>query len=125
MKKIIMFLLMFLMTFSLIGCNFTGSVGVIESTSNKKVSLKFRMLNMTKKYTLKADKDTILTCSASLESGIINVYYEINENKRLLFTINGGDAFEDESIDVGSGTITIYIEANGKCNKGKFIFNLE
>lgn len=64
-----------------------------------------------------------ISYTASLEEGTMNVYYDVNDSKELLFTIQGGESFSDTAGVIEEGKkVYLIIEATGICKNGEFTF---
>lgn len=79
------------------------------------------------KFRNKGDNGAYITYNATLNEGIIKVYYDFNDEKLDLFEIENGGLIEGKTkiFFTGNKTIYIIIESEGKCNTGSFSFALE
>lgn len=117
MKRLICFLLVVAV---LCGCSSCtqyvssySALGLIRSNGREQCSASFHKLKGTCVLKLKSTEDGegTLHYTASLESGEVNVYYDANGTKELLFHLNAGESADEYggSFD-GKGTIYIIIE---------------
>ena len=129
MKKTIILLLTLLLLFSFTGCGqYTSSykaVGFVHSNRSDSASMSFYSFDGRMVFRLKNTHHASLNCSASLETGNAAVYSVCSGEKTELFSIGSGEEFDLCSGDVGSGTIYVIVETDGKCVNGFFTLDLE
>ena len=93
-----------------------SALGFVRNSGNDSCSAEFYKLDGTCVFKLKSTEDGEgeLHYTASLESGEINVYYDANGTKELLFHLNAGESVDEYggSFD-GKGTIYVIIETVG------------
>ena len=63
---------------------------------------------------LKSDDASDLNYSASLKEGTLYVYYDSDDDKKEVFSINGGETISD-TLDVNANKGCFIIEANSTC----------
>lgn len=130
MKKIvIVFVLVFTSLFLFTSCNasYNALFGFSEAVTSTQISMRYKSMMGTKNYTLKPRDDSygILGYRAELEKGTVNVYYELQGKKELIFTINGGEKIESSISGLNLGEVKIIIESEVKSENGLFMFALE
>ena len=127
MKKIVAFLLIFIIAFSFVGCGKYPSkyfaVGLVTTNTSRSVQMSFFSFEGTRTFTMKCGSDHKLEYSAKLESGNSTVYYDQNGTKTELFSIGAGDEVSS-SINLDAGTVYIIIETSEKCQNGSFLFDI-
>lgn len=101
------------------------AVGLVESSTNKSVSMRFASLKGTREYSLYVRSGDTLHYTAKLGSGTATVYIMQDGYKEELFTLSGGEDVDDELSGLDYGTVYVIIETEGTCKKGNFKFKLE
>ncbi len=71
---------------------------------------------------LSSDGEGAIAYTASLEEGSATVYYDYDNRKLELFTINGGQSLENTAGYVEEGIVYVIIETDGTCRGGHFEF---
>lgn len=67
-----------------------------------------------------------ISYTATLQEGTMSVYYDANNSKDLLFTIQGGESFSDTAGVIEEGKkVYLIIEASSICKNGEFTFNFD
>ena len=129
MKKAVVLLVSLLLIFSFSGCGqYTSSyraVGFVHSNRSDSASMSFYSFYGRMVFKLKNTHHASLNCSASLETGNAVVYSVCSGEKTALFSIGGGEEFDLCSEDIGTGTVYVIVETDGKCGNGSFTFDLE
>ena len=132
MKKIYLALLTIVTIGILSACsgyvkNYSATI-LITSCQGDEASMEFDTFDGTYNFKLKRDgvAENTLDYEASLVEGEMNVYIGVNGEKDLLFTIKGGESY-DEIIKLNDKydnekTIYIILESTGKCVDGDFEF---
>ena len=132
MKKACFVLVLILMLFMLCSCggyikSYAATI-LITSTHGDEASMKFDTFKGSYNFKLKRDgnPDHTLDLDASLGEGEINVYIGVGGEKEWLFTVKGGESYE-ETITLAKEydnekTIYIILESVGKCADGDFEF---
>ena len=132
MKKICFVLVLILFLGMLCGCvryiNSYAATILITSCEGDEASMEFHTFQGTYHFKLRRDAAATHTLDyeASLAEGQINVYIGVDGEKELLFTVKGGESFDetillDEKYD-NEKTIYIILETLEKCVKGDFKF---
>lgn len=132
MKKVCLVLVLILTLATLCGCN--GYVNHYSATilitfcQGDEASMEFDSFEGTYNFKLKGknDSDHTLDYEANLIEGEMNVYIGVDEGKELLFTVKGGETY-DETIALDDKydderTVYIILESVGKCADGDFEF---
>ena len=132
MKKI-GFVLVLMLTLALL-CSCGGYVKkysatiLITSCQGDEASMEFDTFKGTYNFKLKGknDSDHTLDCEASLDEGEVNVYVGVNGEKELIFTIKGGESYDntialDDKYD-DAKTIYVIVESENKSSNGDFEF---
>ncbi|MBR5420967.1 MAG: hypothetical protein IK115_07470 [Lachnospiraceae bacterium] len=120
-----------LSAFCLGGCSSYVSSGVgtimISNNLSDSASVSFDSFEGTKVFTLKNKNGTRgeVSYHAKLGSGSATVYYDVNGTKTEWFKVEEGDELEASQILSDEGKIYIIVETDGKCEDGRFEFNLE
>ena len=121
MKRIFCALLALTLLFGLCACSAVGTkyvssygaLGLVRTNGKDQCSAKFHKLKGTCVLKIKSTEDGEgeLHYTASLESGEINVYYDANGTKELLFHLSAGESVDENGgyFD-GKGTIYVIIE---------------
>lgn len=132
MKKTIIALVLVLTLVMLCGCDgyvksYSATL-LVTSSKGDEASMEFRSFNGT--YDLKLSRGKAaehkLDVEASLGEGEMNVYIGTVDEKELLFTIKGGEVYDQEiKLDekyANEKTVYIILESVGKCTNGEFEF---
>lgn len=126
MKKV---LLMILAVFSLLLCScdkYTTTLCVQENFKNE-YSISFGTFEGTKSTSIKngLTGDGTIQYAASLEEGMMSVYYEVNGVEELLFDIEGNQSVSEKGGYItGNGNVKIIMKTTEPCKGGKFNFKL-
>ena len=128
MKKLIPILVLVVLTLAcLVGCSkYTSrysAVLLISTGTSKAGSISFTSFSGTKVFKLKSSGQ--LNYSAELGTGAATVYYDCNGTKIQLFSIGAGQKVGPSSIAVTPGTVYVIVETDGKCQDGKFSFDVK
>lgn len=128
MKKLIPILVLVVLTLAcLVGCSkYTSrysAVLLISTGTSKAGSISFTSFSGTKVFKLKSSGQ--LNYSAELGTGAATVYYDCNGTKTQLFSIGAGQKVGPSSIAVTPGTVYVIVETDGKCQDGKFSFDVK
>ena len=128
MKKLIPVLVLILLALAcLAGCSkYTSrysAVLLVSTGTSKSGSINFTSFSGTKVFKLKSSGQ--LNYSAELGSGSAAVYYDCSGTKTKLFSIGSGQKVGPSSIAVTPGTVYIIVETDGKCQDGKFSFDVK
>ncbi len=136
MKKVCLAWLMILLLVTLCGCNhgyINSYAATIMSTSCKgnEASMKFDSFQGSYHFKLQreSEKDNNLECEAELKKGTMNVYIGTEGEKELLFTLAGGESFEEGLVLQGkyseADAFYIILESEGACSGGDFEFEID
>ena len=129
MKKVLAIILSLLLIFTLAGCGkYTSSysaLALVHSNDSDSALLNFYTLNGRMVFKLNCPDEGTLKYKAKLESGSVNVYYDITGTKEELFTLSDGEEVESQLEDIGSGKLYIIVETDGKATNGDFHFSVE
>ncbi|MBQ8831652.1 MAG: hypothetical protein IJ017_08635 [Oscillospiraceae bacterium] len=132
MKKISFALVLILTLIMLCSCggyvnNYSATI-LITSCQGDEASMEFDTFKGTYNFKLKGkhDSDHTLDCEASLAEGEMNVYVSVDGEKELLFTIKGGESYNDtitlnDRYD-NERVVYIILESADKCVGGDFEF---
>ena len=128
MKKLIPVLVLILLALAcLVGCSkYTSrysAVLLVSTGTSKSGSINFTSFSGTKVFKLKSSGQ--LNYSAELGTGSATVYYDCNGTKTELFSIGAGQKVGPSSIAVTPGTVYVIVETDGKCQNGKFSFEVK
>ena len=128
MKKLIPVLVLILLALTcLVGCSkYTSrysAVLLISTGTSKSGSINFTTFSGTKVFKLKSSGQ--LNYSAEIGSGSAAVYYDCSGTKTELFSIGAGQKVGPSSIAVTPGTVYVIVETDGKCQDGKFSFDVK
>ena len=110
------------------GCKYVSSYSAticIHSSSSDSGSIQFESLTGTYVFKMKPESTNTLYYTAKLGSGSLKVYYDNDDEKKELFTLNSGEAKEFTLTPLKSGTLYVIIETNGKCENGDLSFSLK
>ena len=110
------------------GCKYVSSFSAtvcIHSSSSDSGSIQFESLTGTYVFKMKPESTNTLYYTAKLGSGSLKVYYDNDDEKKELFTLNSGEAKEFTLTPLKSGTLYVIIETNGKCENGDLSFSLK
>ena len=132
MKKVCCVLVLILTLFMLCSCgkyvNHYSATVLITSCQDDEASMEFDTFKGTYHFKLKGktDSDHTLDYEASLAEGEMKVYVGVDGEKELLFTINGGESYDetialDDKYD-NEKTVYIILESADKCTDGDFEF---
>ena len=132
MKKVY-FILALLLTLAIL-CSCSGYVKsysatiLITSHINNEASMEFDTFKGTYNFKLegKNASDHALDCEASIAEGEMKVYIGVDGEKELLFTIKGGESYNetitlDDKYD-NAKKIYVILESTDKCKDGDFEF---
>ena len=98
----------------------------VHSNTSHSAYMNFGTLNGTEVQTLKCKEETgTLKYSAKLDTGNATVYIDYDGEKKELFKIGAGEEIEDSFDGLKEGKIYVIVETDGKCEEGKFEFELE
>ena len=128
MKKLLPILVLVVLALAcLVGCSkytsrYTALMLVTTNTS-KAGSIRFSGFTGTKVFKLKSSGQ--LNYSAELGTGNATVYYDCSGTKTQLFSIGAGQKVGPSSIAVTPGTVYVIVETDGKCQDGKFSFDVK
>ena len=132
MKKICFVLTVVLALATLFGCsgyvkNYSATI-LITSCQGDEASMEFDTFKGTYHFKLRRDgaAEHALDIEASLAEGEMNVYIGVDGEKELLYTVKGGESFNekitlDDKYD-NEKTIYVILESTGKCVDGDFEF---
>ena len=111
----------------LTGCGQYTSSYVASICVTTSDSVSFSSLKGTMVFTAKCDGEEgrKIKYSAKLGTGSFTVYYDSDGTKNELFTINAGESVEASGGELVKGTVYIILETDGKCEDGKFSFEIE
>ena len=128
MKKLIPVLVLILLALTcLVGCSkYTSrysAVLLISTGTSKSGSINFTSFSGTKVFKLKSSGQ--LNYSAELSGGNATVYYDSNGTKTELFSITSGQSVGPASITVAPGTVYVIVQTDGKCENGRFSFDVK
>ena len=132
MKKVCFLLAVILTLATLCGCsgyvkNYSATI-LITSCQGDEASMEFDTFKGTYNFKLKEknDSDHTLDCEASLVEGEMKVYIGVDREKELLFTIKGGESYNDTiTLDDrydNERVVYIILESTDKCVDGDFEF---
>ena len=98
----------------------------VHSNTSHSTYMNFGTLNGTEVQTLKCKEETgTLKYSAKLDTGSATVYIDYDGEKKELFKIGAGEEIEDSFDGLKEGKVYIIVETDGKCEEGKFEFEIE
>ncbi len=125
MKRILAFLSAMVLMLSLISCSAYKSsysaTMLVRSEGHDSCEAHFSSLKGTLVLQAKvpADTDGSIHYDAELDEGEMSVYYDAGNGKELLFTIKGGEEFDNRGGYVEKGNkVIIIIETNGTAKDG-------
>lgn len=134
MNKIYFLIVIVLLAVTLFGCvngyvnNYAASM-MRTSCWDDEASMEFSNFKGVYNFKLKGNNysDHTLEYDASLGEGEINVYVGVNGEKELIFTIKGGESYDntialDDKYD-GVETIYIIVESESTSSHGDFEFD--
>ena len=107
--------------------NYSATI-LITSCQGDEASMEFDTFKGTYNFKLKGknDSDHTLDCEASLVEGEMKVYIGVDREKELLFTIKGGESYNDTiTLDDrydNERVVYIILESTDKCVDGDFEF---
>ena len=114
----------------LAGCSgyassYQATVLISSNTANSS-SVEFSTLKGTKTLQMKTKEDgATLEYSGKLVEGSITVYYDEDGTKKELFTVKGGENKEGSVVIEKKGKLYLILETDGKCESGKFKFEIK
>lgn len=132
MKKVYIILALLLTLAMLCSCSgyvksYSATI-LITSHINNEASMEFDTFKGTYNFKLegKNASDHALDCEASLAEGEMKVYIGVDGEKELLFTIKGGESYNetitlDDNYD-NAKKIYVILESTDKCKDGDFEF---
>jgi hypothetical protein len=127
MKRIVCIFTALLLTLTLFSCDANSYVatGMVRSSWGGEASLKFLSFKGKQSFTLRAEPDeSRLEYEASLTEGEIAVYYILDGEEKVLFTLKGGERV-DSSFNYGGGDIRVRVVASDTCRGGSLEFELD
>ena len=132
MKKVYIILAL-LLTLAMLCCcsgyvkSYSATI-LITSQINNEASMEFHTFKGTYNFKLegKNASDHALDCEASIAEGEMKVYIGVDGEKELLFTIKGGESYNetitlDDKYD-NAKKIYVILESTDKCKDGDFEF---
>ena len=129
MKKTALLLLCAVLLITLTGCGkYTSgykAVAIVRSNTADSASMSFYSLEGRMVFRLNSSFDGQLRYTAKLENGSACVYYDVDGEKRELFSIGAGESVDSSGGYIKKGTVYIIVETDGKCQNGAFSFRLE
>ena len=132
MKKVCLALVLILTVCMLCGCegyvkSYAATILMTSSRGNE-ANMEFDTFRGTYHFKLRRDgtAEHALDFEASLAEGEMNVYIGVDGEKELLFTVQGGESYDetialDEKYD-NEKSVYIILETTGKCVDGDFAF---
>ena len=132
MKKVYIILALLLTLAMLCSCSgyvksYSATI-LITSHINNEASMEFDTFKGTYNFKLegKNASDHALDCKASIAEGEMKVYIGVGGEKELLFTIKGGESYNetitlDDKYD-NAKKIYVILESTDKCEDGEFEF---
>ena len=130
-KRTAVFVFAILTCMILAGCSPYVSSGtalmMVSSNVSDSAFMSFSSLKGTKVFTLKAKEDgAVLKYSGEVDgSGSATVYYDDDGTKKELFRLAAGEKAADSISLDGTGKVYVIVETDGKCEEGKFEFEIE
>ncbi|MBQ3047140.1 MAG: hypothetical protein IJD54_03730 [Clostridia bacterium] len=132
MKKICLILIMMLTLLTLSSCggyvkSYSATI-LITSCIGDEASMEFDIFKGTYNFKLRKEKiaENTLDFEASLLEGEMNVYIGVDGEKELLYTVKGGESYDETIIldDKYANKKAIYVilESTDKCVDGDFEF---
>ena len=132
MKKICLILIMMLTLLTLSSCggyvkSYSATI-LITSCIGDEASMEFDTFKGTYNFKLRKEKiaENTLDFEASLLEGEMNVYIGVDGEKELLYTVKGGESYDETIIldDKYANKKAIYVilESTDKCVDGDFEF---
>lgn len=124
------FVLCMVLCMGLAGCSgyassYQATVLISSNTTNSS-SVEFSTLKGTKTLQMKTKEDgATLEYSGKLVEGSIAVYYDEDGTKKELFTVKGGENKEGSVVIEKKGKLYLILETDGKCESGKFKFEIK
>ena len=118
------------MCLGMAGCSgyassYSATVLISSNTSNSS-SISFSTMKGTKVLQMKTKEEgKTLEYSGSLAEGKVTVYYDEDGTKKELFTISGGEKVESSVTLKAKGKLYVIVETEGKCESGKFEFDIK
>ncbi len=126
MKKILVMIVVVL-SLLLCSCDAYKMVASIQTNNINEYSIRFGTFEGTKSTIIKNGLagDGTIQYTASLEEGIMSVYYEVNGEEELLFTIEGNQSVSEKGGYItGDGNVKIIMKTTEPCKEGDFNFKL-
>ena len=133
MKKLFLILVILSLTVTLFGCG-NGYVNKYSAKMMKtscwgdEADMEYSDFKGVYHFKLKGNKDSdhTLEYDASLGEGEVNVYVGVDGEKELIFTIKGGESYDntillDDKYDYAK-TIYVIVESENKSSNGDFEF---
>ena len=114
----------------LAGCSgyassFRATVLITTNTASS-ASVEFSTLTGTKVQQMKTKEDgATLEYGGKLVEGSMTVYYDEDGTKKELFTVKGGENKEGSVVIEKKGKLYLNLETDGKCESGKFTFEIK
>ena len=115
---------------NLTGCSgyassFRATVLITTNTASS-ASVEFSTLTGTKVQQMKTKEDgATLEYGGKLVEGSMTVYYDEDGTKKELFTVKGGENKEGSVVIEKKGKLYLILETDGKCENGKFTFEIK
>ena len=126
--KVWCIVLVTVMSFILCGCSgYTSSykaMVLVQSNTKDSAFMSFSTFEGTIVFKLKAKTGAKLSYSAKLSEGSAKVYCDTDGTKKELFDVASGEEISAELDDLGSGTVYIIVETDGKCEEGDMHFDI-
>lgn len=129
-KWIWVIILCFVLCLGLAGCSgytssYSATVLITENTSNS-ASISFSTMKGSKVLQMKTKEEgKTLEYFGSLAEGKVTVYYDEDGSKKELFTISGGEKAESSVKLNSKGKLYVIVETDGKCETGRFQFEIK
>lgn len=100
---------------------------LVQSNTSQKASVSFSTLDgrMVFKMKSKADSAGRLNFSAGLGEGNLKVSVDTTGVRNDLLNLKSGDAYSSHLDNIGTGTVYVIIETDGRCSDGNLNFWLE
>ncbi len=129
MKKIFIIIIAILSLFTLSSCKSSYKATLLmKSELNNNCKVRFYSLKGTLVLNTSVDPDetNVIFYEGTLNEGEINVYYEVGEDKKLIFTIKGGEELSGDTpfSKIGSH-VNIVVETIGKAKGGELNIRFE
>lgn len=100
---------------------------LVQSNTSQKASVSFSTLDgrMVFKMKSKADSAGRLNFSVGLGEGNLKVSVDTTGVRNDLLNLKSGDAYSSHLDNIGTGTVYVIIETDGRCSEGNLNFWLE